>query len=304
MDSIISPFQSAFIEGRQILDPILIANEAMEDYKAKKKKAWMMACLSNPNFSIFINGKTRGRITASRGICQGDPLSPFLFLLVSDVLTAITNKLHLSGQYEDFLVGKDLIHLPLLQFADDILLFCKFDDQILLKFKEAIRLFEWCLGQKVNWEKLALSGVNYPRTSYFKLLLILAARQKLYPLYRWKRFNISRGGRQTLCNAVLASHPTYYLSSFSIPQNVAVSLEKITRNFFWEGYSGSKLNHLVKWNLVSLPSKGGGLDLGGLKTHNCALLTKWGWRFAMEDSAYWRKIICSIHSKEPFGWFT
>ena len=38
MDSIISPYQSAFIEGRQKLDPILIANEAVEDYRAKKKR--------------------------------------------------------------------------------------------------------------------------------------------------------------------------------------------------------------------------------------------------------------------------
>ena len=159
MDSIISPYQSAFIEGRQKLDPILIANEAVEDYRAKKKMgwilkldlekafdrvdwnflekvlrqkkfsakwtAWMMGCLKNPKFLIFINGKPRGRIIASRGIRQGDPLSPFLFLLVSEVLVAIINNLHFNGQYEGFLVGKDSIHLSLLQFADDTLLFCK-----------------------------------------------------------------------------------------------------------------------------------------------------------------------------------
>lgn len=110
-----------------------------------KWTAWMMGCLSNPKFSIFINGSPRGYITASRGIRQGDPLSSFLFLLVSEVLAAIINKLHLNGQYEGFLVGKDLIHLPLRQFADDTLLFCKFDDKMLLNLKEAIRLlFEWC----------------------------------------------------------------------------------------------------------------------------------------------------------------
>ena len=42
MDSIISPFQSAFIEGRQVLDPILIANEVVEDYQAKGKKGWIL----------------------------------------------------------------------------------------------------------------------------------------------------------------------------------------------------------------------------------------------------------------------
>ena len=167
MDAIISPTQSAFIEGRQILDPILIANEAVEDYRAKRKKgwilkldlekafdrvnwnfleknlslkkfsskwaSWIMGCLKIPKYSIFINGKPRGRITASRGIRQGDPLSPFLFLLVSEVLGEIINKLHINSQFEGFLVGKDLIHLPLLQFVDDTLLFCMYDVKMLLK---------------------------------------------------------------------------------------------------------------------------------------------------------------------------
>ena len=93
----------------------------------------IMGCLKNPKYSVFINGKPRGRIIASRGIRQGDPLSPFLFLLVSEVLGEIINKLHINSQFEGFLVGKDLIHLPLLQFVDDTLLFCKYDVKMLLK---------------------------------------------------------------------------------------------------------------------------------------------------------------------------
>ena len=87
-------------------------------------------------------------------------------------MIAIINKLHLNGQYEGFLVDKNLIHLPLLQFAEDTLLFCKYDVQMLLRLKEAIRLFEWCLGQKVNWEKSALRVVNIPEDT----LLQIAAR--------------------------------------------------------------------------------------------------------------------------------
>ena len=45
MDSIVSPSQSAFIEGRQILDSVLIAHEAVEDYHAKKKRGWILKLL-------------------------------------------------------------------------------------------------------------------------------------------------------------------------------------------------------------------------------------------------------------------
>ena len=76
------------------------------------------------------------------------------------------------------------------------------------------------------------------------------------------------------------------------------------RNFFWEGFAGGKINHLVKWSLVSLPLKDRGLGLGGVKTQNSALLAKWGWRYSKEVSALWRKIICSIHGKDTFDWVT
>ena len=58
------------------------------------------------------------------------------------------------------------------------------------------------------------------------------------------------------------------------------------RNFFWKGFAGGKINYLVKWSLVSLPLKDVGLSLGGIKIQNSALLSKWGWRYSKEDSAF------------------
>ena len=117
--------------------------------------------------------------------------------------------------------------------------------------KDVIRLFEWCSGQKINWEKSILSGVNISDDDLFQIVAHLGCKaEKLPILYlgfllggyprrrefwqpdidrihkkldRWKRFNISRGGRQTLCNVVLASLPTYYLSLFLISVHVATS---------------------------------------------------------------------------------
>lgn len=83
----------------------------------------MLGCLKNHHFSIFLNGKPKGRIVASRGVRQGNPLSLFLFLLVSEALGAIINKLYKSGDYEGFLVGKEKIHIPILQYVDDTPLF-------------------------------------------------------------------------------------------------------------------------------------------------------------------------------------
>ena len=107
MPSIIAPSWSAFLEGQQILDPILIANEIVEEYRPTKKQGWIikvdlekvfdrvdcglekvmhqiffdhkwlnwvMGCVKNPMYSVFINRRLRGRIHASRGLRQGDLL--------------------------------------------------------------------------------------------------------------------------------------------------------------------------------------------------------------------------------------
>ena len=77
---------------------------------------------------------------------------------------------------------------------------------------------------------------------------------------------LSRGGRATLCKSVLSNLPTYYMSLFLMPEKVISILERILRNFFWEGNKGSKLNHLVKWNMVIRALSKGGLGFGGLKS--------------------------------------
>lgn len=111
---------------------------------------WIMGCVSNPKFSIFINGRPIGRVHASIGIRQGDPRSPLLFFLVSKVVSALITRFHEKGKFEGFIVGVDKIHISILQFADATLLFCKYDDEMLENLRKTIDLFEWCSGQKVN----------------------------------------------------------------------------------------------------------------------------------------------------------
>ena len=165
---------------------------------------------------------------------------------------------------------------------------------MLFKLKDAINLFEWCSGQKVNWDKSTLSetnlgddelsrmagkvGCKMEKLPFLYLGLPLGGypRQKLFwqpgldrvykKLNKWKRFNLSRGGRQNLCNSVLASLPTYYLSIFAIPEKVVSDFEKLIRKLFWEGNSGIKINHLASWIKVKPSQLDGGLGLGGLKS--------------------------------------
>ena len=116
--------------------------------------------IKNPKYSVFINGRTRGRISASRGPRQGDPLSPFLFLSVSEVLSSLFSNLYKKETFKGFVVGKDKIHIPILQFADNTLLFCKFDEVMMENLRKTLLVFEWCSGQKLNREKSSICGIN------------------------------------------------------------------------------------------------------------------------------------------------
>lgn len=149
MPSLIANTQSAFIGDCQILDPVLIANEAVEGYRARKKKGWVLkldlekgfnrvdwsylesslpmmgfhpkwiewidGCIRNAMFFVFINGRPRGRNSATRGIQQGDLLSPFSFLIISELLSSLISQIHGNGLFEGLLVGKDKMHLSILQ---------------------------------------------------------------------------------------------------------------------------------------------------------------------------------------------
>lgn len=72
------------------------------------------------------------------------------------------------------------------------------------------------------------------------------------------------------------------------------------QNFFWEGNSGSKINHLVSWRKVTPSQLDGGMGLGGIRIQNNALLAKWAWRYMKEDTTLWRKVLGSIHGSETF----
>ena len=105
-----------------------------------------------------------------------------------------------------------------------------------------------CKVEKLPFLYLGLPLGGYPRHKIFWQPMIDKSTQKLD---RWKRFNISRVERQTLCNSVLANPSTYYLSTFAIPQNVASALKNLMQNFFWEGNSDSKIYNLVSWKKVT-----------------------------------------------------
>ena len=91
----------------------------------------------------------------------------------------------------------------------------------------------------------------------------------------WKRSYLSKGGKLTLINSTLLNLPTYYMSLFPIPVSVANRIERLQREFLWQGSSEEFKFHLVNWNQICAPIRYGGLAIRSLLTFNQALLGKW-----------------------------
>ena len=88
---------------------------------------WVTACLNTSSFSFNINGEVRGFVRPSRGIRQGDPISPYLFIICAEGLSNLLKQAQRKGVITGLKICKEGPSISHLLFADDSLLFCKAD---------------------------------------------------------------------------------------------------------------------------------------------------------------------------------
>ncbi|XP_015950345.1 uncharacterized protein LOC107475226 [Arachis duranensis] len=285
MPRLVGEVQSAFVGGRKILDRTLIACEVVNWVRKKRVPAWIVkldfqkaydrvrwsfvekvllnmgfgvkwrgwvqACLK-ASMSILVNGCPTKLFISERGLRQGDPISPFLFVLIGEILNSTMCRLREKGLLKPLEVGRNRVKLSHLQFADDTILFCPCELETIRGYRRLLKGFEMMTGMKINFRKSAIIGLNCDEEVVdmacdvlgcskanlpIKYLGIpLGANPKRTKTWRpvinkieerlsgWKGKLLSKAGKLVLIKAVINNLPMYYLSIFRMSVTVAKKL--------------------------------------------------------------------------------
>lgn len=123
-------------------------------------RQWMMECVSSATISVLVNGSPTDEFGLGRGLRQGDPLSPFLFLIVAEGLSVMMKKVMANGMFRGYKLGESALEISHLQYADDTLLVGETTWENIWAIKCILQLFEVTSGLKVNFSKSQVLGFN------------------------------------------------------------------------------------------------------------------------------------------------
>lgn len=109
---------------------------------------------------MLVNGIPKGFFKGSRGLCQGDPLFPYLFIIVANLLERMAAKANSVGLIEGFELSSEGPTVPFIQFADDSLFCLKAEVEGMKNLKCILLIMEAVTGLKVSWAKSSFSLVG------------------------------------------------------------------------------------------------------------------------------------------------
>lgn len=364
MEGLIDPAQGAFIKNRSIVDNVLVCQGLVRSYsrqngiprclmKIDLRKAydtldwsflravmrglnfpdkfiqWIMVCVSSPKFSLQFNGSPVGFFSSKRGLRQGDPVSPYLFVLAVEYLSRLFKDLGSNRMFKFHPKCSELQLLHLL-FADDMMIFSRADISSPILLMEYFSAFSACSGLRINAQKSHIFFGAVP-TNVKQLILLklgfveghLPVRYLGVPLIAsmlsnadcnpilekihrklssWSARCLTYAGRALLISSVIFHYMVYWASIFMIPSAVIKQVDQCCSRFLWTGQVEDKVFTPIAWHTVCLPKAEGGLGVKQMVQWNKAALCKQLWKLFDKPSCLWSKWVNLNYMKGESIW--
>ncbi|KAL4343532.1 hypothetical protein AHAS_Ahas11G0087800 [Arachis hypogaea] len=276
---------------------------------------------------VLWNGEELDEFFPSRGIRQGDPLSPYIFVLCIERLSQLVNAAVDHGFWKPIKLNRDGSKLSHLCFADDLILFAEANLQQVDIIKKFLKAFCDSSGQKISNEKARVyfsknvgnqvrieisEALEFARTDNLgKYLGVPLLHSKVSKhtfndiinklnsrLNSWKASSLSFAGRTTLVKSVLSSIPLYTMQTALLPVSTCNVIDRKCRSFLWGDTDQSKKIHLMNWDKVCQPKKAGGLGIRHASKMNHTFMMKAGWELVEKRDSLW---ITMLRSKYKAG---
>ena len=294
---------------------------------ADKSVAWIMTCVGSVSYSFLIKGSPKGQVIPSRGLRQGNPLSPYLFILCTEVLSGLCQRAQENGKLPGIKVARGSPPINHLLFADDTMFFCKTNTKSCNNLKDIIERYGAASGQVIN---LAKSSITFSRKlplsvkSATKLILGITTEggvRKYLGLpehfgrkkkdiftamvdkirqrsHNWTSRFLSAAGKQVLLQSVLAAMPPYSMSCFKLPVSLCHRIQSILTRFWWDDNHEKKKLSWVAWDTLTLPKSEGGIGFREIEQFNDALLARVSWKILKNPNALLSRVLLGKYCSE------
>ncbi|XP_026455082.1 uncharacterized protein LOC113356225 [Papaver somniferum] len=304
LDKLISEEQVAFMKGGNIHENISLASEMVNETQIRRKEGNVVLKLditqafdTSARISVLAHGSPEGFFSIDRGLRQGYPLSPLIFVLIEDVLSRNIMKLFRSGCMTHMVSRKGNMK-SLRNLVDLLSLYQRASGQTVSREKSKLYYGGGSLNRRSTIAAFLGMPIAYFPDRYLGVKVMPGAvryhhvanvvEQIKDQLSGWKGRLLSFQDRVVLVKSVIASYSVHNMVVYKWPRKFVHECEVAIQNFLWSGDSKVSRSFVVAYDKICAPYDEGVLGLTQLGVMNKALLMSLWWKIRSSKKVWAR----------------